>query len=254
MKTNRHYASTLANAVTVLTVGCVISVLAQTETPLPSTVVRLNGHARCKTDGGATWRMIKVGELIKPGSVIETALRSDMDLLLGEEIKPARGSAAKADLYNPEIYPGNVVRLADDSALRIDKLTRKPAEGSKEPVEEIMLELRSGRILGSVRKLGNESKYEITFAGGVVGMRDTVYGLSAKGELGVLKGTACIALADGKPASVVAAQQQFDPSTGLITKLARPSSPFPNNLRALSEPDRKRPATFTPVSPPQRTF
>jgi hypothetical protein len=121
-------------------------------------------------------------------------------------------------------------------------------------MEEFLLELRLGAILGSVRKLGAESKYEIAFPGGVAGMRDTVYGLSAKGELSVLKGRAYIALTDGKPASVVAAEQQFDPATGLITKLPRRSSPSPDDLRARSEPNRKRPATFPPppVSAPQR--
>ena len=236
----------------VLTVGCAISVLAQTETPLPSTVVRLKGHARWKTEGGATWSMIKAGELINPGSVIETALGSDMDLLLGEAIKPARGIAAKTDLYNPENYPGNVVRLANDSALRIEKLTRRPAEGSKEPVEEILLELRSGTILGSVRKLGNESKYEITFAGGVVGMKDTVYGLSAKGELSVLKGAACIALENGQPASVVAVGQQFNPATGLITKLAQPASSSRGDLRPRSELNRQRTEVLPPILPRPR--
>lgn len=251
MKTHRYFASTLARLLAGLTVGCVIPVPGQTETPLPSTVVRLKGHARCKTAGGATWSMIKVGELIYPGSVIETAQRSDMDLLLGEEVKPARRDA---DSYNPEVHPGNVVRLSEDSVLQIDKLARKPAAGSKESEEEIQLELRSGTMLGSVRKLAGESKYEIAFASGVAGTRGAVYGLSAKGELSVLKGAAYIALADGSPARAVGADQQFNPSTGLITNLARLSAPLPKNLRTPSEPDRERPATFTPVSPPRRAF
>lgn len=251
MKRDRYFASTLVTVVIGLTAGCLISALAQTETPLPSTVVRLKGYARFKTDDSAPWRMIKVGELINPGSVIETAQQSDMDLLLGEEGKPARGSATKADSYNPETYPGNVVRLADDSMLRIDKLSRTPAEGSKEPVEKIMLELRSGRILGHVRKLAGESNYEIAFAGGVAGMRDTVYGLTAKGELSVLRGAAGIALDDGKPARAVAAEQQFDPGTGLITRLNRPASPSRDDLQTRSELEGKRKAIVPPPALPR---
>jgi len=246
MKTDRYFASTLVAAVMGLTAGCVISAGAQTETPLSSTVVRLKGYARYKTDDRAPWRMIKVGELINPGSVVETAQRSDMDLLLGEEVQPTRGSA-----YNPATYPGNVVRLADDSVLRIDKLSRTPAEGSKEPGEKIMLELRSGRILGRVGKLAEESNYEIAFAGGVAGMRDTVYGLTAKGELSVLKGAACIALADGSPARAVAAEQQFDPGTGSITKLNRAASPAIDDLQARSEPGGKRTAVVPPPALPR---
>jgi hypothetical protein len=113
-----------------------------------------------------------------------------------------------------------------------------------------MLELRSGTILGSVRKAGNESKYEVTFTGGIAGMRDTVYGLSAKGELSVLRGTAYIALADGKPVSVVAAEQQFNPSTGLITQLARSSSASDGSA-ARSDLNRKRTATVPPTSLPR---
>src|SRR6267143_1192857 len=230
MKTNWVSASELtAAAVVILTLALATQALAQTETPLPSTVVRLKGHARCSTDGGATWKMIKAGNVVNPSSRIQTALRSDLDLLLGEDVKPARRDA---DSYNPEVHPGNVVRLSEDSVLQIDKLARKPAEGPKESEEEILLELRSGTILGSVRKLAGESKYEVAFTGGVAGMKDTVYGLSAKGELSVLKGAAYIALADGKPVLAVAAEQQFNPSTGLITKLNKPS---PDDLRARSE-------------------
>jgi hypothetical protein len=141
--------------------------------------------------------------------------------------------------------------LADDSTLRIDKLSRTPAEGSKEPAEKIILELRSGRILGHVRKLVGESNYEIAFAGGVAGMRGTVYGLTAKGELSVLKGAAYIALEDGKPVREIAAEQQFNPLTGLIAKLTRAASSSPENLQTRSQLETKRPAIVPPPSLPR---
>jgi hypothetical protein len=212
MNTTRFRESRLLAIVAALTVVSVGQTLGQSETRLSSTVVRLNGHARCSFDGGKTWRMIKVGDTLESGAMVQTAKKSDVDLAL----------AGRA-----ESQPDNLVSLADDTLLKLDKVARKRVAESQESIDEILLDLRRGAIAGNVRNLVGASRYEIAFANGVAGMRESSYRLRANGELAVLKGKAFIALTDGRPAKEIGAGQQFNPANGTVSVLASQPTPSP---------------------------
>ncbi len=202
MKTKRIFPSKLlASSIAAMAVGFAAQSFSQTETLVSSTITRLKGHARCSADGGKTWQMVKVGDKLVSGSMIQTAFKSDLDIVLSE---PADSQTA------------NLLTLAEDTLLSLDKIARKQATGSPEAAEEISLDLRKGTITGHVRKLTPASRYEMAFLHGVAGTREGVYALRANGELRVSSGKAFIALTDGKAAKEVAAGQHFNPATETV--------------------------------------
>lgn len=216
MKTKRFFPlKLLSGSIAVMAIGLATQAFAQSETLVSSTIVRMKGHARCSTDGGKTWRMVKAGDTLASGSMIQTAFKSDLDIVLGGQARPS----VDGSFYNPETQPANLVSLSEDTLLRIDKTAKKRAAGSQESLEEFSLDLRTGTITGNVTKLSPASRYEIAFVHGVAGTREGIYTLRANGEMSVLKGKAFMALTDGRPAKEIAAGQQFNPATGMIATL-----------------------------------
>jgi len=174
--------------------------------------------------------------MLFPGSLVQTAQGSQMDLLLGEEVKPKQRGLAAKDFYNPEAQPSaNLVGLGEDTLLLIEKLTRKRTTNALESVEEIMLDLRTGMIIGNVGKLSGGSKYEVGFRDGVIGTHGGIYQLRHSGELAVLKGRVFIAESNGQPARGVTAGRQYDPTTGLINDLPPPPSSSNSKSSSFSE-------------------
>jgi hypothetical protein len=178
---------------------------AQDSTPLTAKVVKLSGTARV-SEGGKPWQMLKVGDVLKPGSLVQTSkTKSTLDLQLSE---------------------GSAVRLYDDSALEIKTLAVKGAGEGR--VEELELDLKAGQILGVVKKFQEGSDYRVMVPTGAAGIRGstsdargTAYVLKSSGALTVLAGKMVIAIAsDNTVAQVVEAEQQFDPATGKVEKLA----------------------------------
>jgi len=234
MNTGHFRELTLLASFAALAVGTAERTFAQNESLPPSTIVRLNGHARCSTDNGKTWRMVKIGETLESGSMIQTAKQSDLDLALGGRV------AAQ---------PDNLVTLAGDTLLKLDKVERRQVAGSKDWEDEISLDLRTGAIAGNVRSLNGASRYEITFPKGVAGMREGRYRLRANGELGVLEGKAFIALTDGRPAKEISASQQFNPASGTVTALAQ-ATPPPVAQQAVTTTPPESTADSDPPAPP----
>ena len=242
-----------------VTVGLAVQCSAQSETLLPSTVVRMKGHARLSTDNAKTWRMVKLGDSLDSGSLIQTAFKSELDVALGEQARPSADGA----VYDRETQPANLISLSEDTLLQIDKIARRRAAGAQESVEETSLNLRKGTITGSVRKLNGGSRYEIAFANGVAGTREGAYRLRANGEMSVLKGRAYIALTDGKPAKEIAEGQQFNPATGMIAALPpeaeqstaqwQPASAASKESSVKSAPPAREPVSSTRRMKPPST-
>jgi len=187
---------------------------AQEAVSLTAKVIRLTGAAHFSVDG-QPWQTLKVGDLLKAGTLVQTAkTKSSVDIQLGE------GAGTDA----------NAVRLFDDTALEIKKLTAKGAGADR--VEETELDLRAGQILGIVKKFKDGSSHQIMLPTGAAGIRGevadskgTVYVLKPSGALTVLAGKVAIAIAsENTVAQIVAADQQLDPATGQVTKLA-PDAP-----------------------------
>lgn len=237
-----------------LATGLILPVFAQIETPLPSTVLRVTGHARCSIDGGSKWKLVKPGDIIYAGALVQTAQASDLDLLLGEQVKASPKDAP----YNPEVRPGHFISLSADAVLKLDKVARKASPALAEPGEEILLELRTGTVNGNVKKLPAGSKYEITFAGGIAGMREAIYQLNSGGRLNVMKGKAVVALTSSPEVKVVEAGSELAPKVS--PPVAIPAAPA---VSPATVPQAVRPATaaaptrtepvVTPAAPAKET-
>src|SRR4051812_38756423 len=113
-----------------LTAAMLLSASARAEMRHNTAVVRtVRGSADVSADKGRTWKKAAVGTRMTANSVIKTAPGSSADLFLGEN--------------------GPIVRVTEDTQLGIDKLDVE-ATGI-EKVIETQLDLRAGKILGSVK-------------------------------------------------------------------------------------------------------
>jgi hypothetical protein len=186
----------------------------QTGASFTAKVVRVTGGARYSVSG-QIWQTLKAGDVLAPGTLVQTAkTKATIEIQLG----PGPGSDA------------NIIRLFDDTALEIKKLATPT--GGLEGTEEIELDLRAGQILGVVKKFKEGSSYQVMLPAGAAGVRGdatdnrgTVYVLKSTGNLVVLAGKMAIAIAsDNTVAQVVSADQQFDPTTGQVSKLASDAS------------------------------
>ena len=211
MKTNLNFKIALLSVVLVaLMLGQTLAAVAE-ETSLPSIVVRMTGAARGSADNGKSWRPLKVGHVLRSGTLVQTAKRADLDIVVGEQVTPSMTEA----FYNPDVRPANLLSLSADTLLKLDKVIRKTAPDST-ATEEILLDLRTGEVTGNVKKMPGDSRYEISFIGGVAGTREGIYKLNAQGQMTILKGKAFVASADGQ-VKEYAAGEQVAPKTGVAT-------------------------------------
>jgi len=227
---------------------------ASAQTPIQNAakVVRLSGSARYTTDG-VNYLPIHVGDLIKPGSIVQTSkeVNAYMDLVLGgEEVSIASGPPptllTPAD-YNPNSPPAglglqvsgaaqNVIRIFANTALSIKALSSMDTGAGT--VTDTELDLKAGHIFGTVKKLSAGSRYEITMPSGVAGIRGSTYDAKTPGvlEMGSGSGVFAYKSKSGDIATqIVDAGQGFDASTEVLSALSAQVMAFLGDLaRALS--------------------
>ncbi len=202
--------------------------LAQNATQLKAKVVRISGHARFTT-GNNVWQPLKVGDSLRAGTVIQTDSQkgSYVDLVLGDASGLVTSSGISDTVatpvknsYQPKAEQ-NVVRVWENSALGIDKLTS--LDTGADTVSETQLDLKAGHIMGTVKKLSAASKYEVKIPNGVAGIRGSLYELWATGLLKVGMGLGVLAWvgSDGNVNSKeVHGGYQFDASSGETSPLS----------------------------------
>jgi hypothetical protein len=179
----------------------------QAETKHNRAVVRaIHGSgAQVSSNKGQTWAPAKVGQFLGANSVIKTASDTTADLFLGDN--------------------GPVVRVTPDTSVGIDKLDLENT--GIEKVIETQLDLRSGRILGSVKKMAAASKYEVKTPVGVAGIRGTEYSIDARGKVTIVTGAAVVVyVVDGNilpPVNVGAGQTVTPPPPGAREPVVTPS-------------------------------
>lgn len=183
-------------------------------------IVRIKGAARYTT-GDNKWHTLNVGDVLKPGTVIQTASGSQVDMLLWDREQVSERMISPVFVYRPDAETRvNMVRMYENTVLALDKLAWM--ETGADLVTETQLDLRAGRIFGTVKKMTGASKYEVTFPNGVAGIRGTVYMLDASGLVKVLSGQVVISYVkpDGSIVTqVVQGGQMYDPITGLLTSI-----------------------------------
>jgi FecR protein len=210
----------------------VISPAAQGAMEGAARVVRLKGAARVST-GNYVWQAINVGDVLRPGSIVQTSADpgSYIDLVLGDGKVPL----PQPKLYRPSIANSldsattfqptseqNTVRLWSDGALGFDKLT--VLQTGADRVTETQLDLKRGRITGNVKKLSAASKYEIKLPNGVAGVRGTVFDIQAVGIVKVYIGSMVVAWVDPRTQNVttqtVTGGQVYDAALNQVALLS----------------------------------
>lgn len=217
MKNIRCVSKYLAVAIVALAMG--VSATAQQMVQATAKVVRLKGDARYATASNV-WQPLKVGDLLQAGAIIQTAKDSRVDLVLGDkDAVAAERKWGDVISYQPEVDQ-DFVRVWENSVMAIDKLLI--ADTGADQVKETQLDLRAGKIFGTVKKLSAASKYEVKIPNGVAGIRGTIYVIAAEGVLSVLKGSVVVAHPDGSGnivTKVVVAGQSYDCRTGQFTPI-----------------------------------
>lgn len=124
-----------------------------------ATVSGLLGLAQYSKPGG-TFQPLKVGAVIGPGDVVQTASGSALDLNLGKDI--------------------GTVRLLQSTTLGVTALSSTGVE----------LDIKGGEVLGRVTKRPPGSQFEIEVPGGVAGIVEGDFRLNSRGYLVLLEGVA----------------------------------------------------------------
>jgi FecR protein len=215
-----------------------------------ATIIRIRGTATYTT-GDGTWQPLAVGATLGAGAVIKTDPDSAVDIVLSDKVAHAPfvtanaagvvaidnsgGPVRPATSYNSTVQQ-NVIRMAGGTTLAIDKLTF--TDTGADTVSDTELDLQSGKIFGSVKKLSAMSKYEVKTPVGVAGIRGTTYVLGSDGGAGCGSGSLVLSFSGGSLAGqtiVVNGGLTFDPATGQI---------LPISGNTLSEADQATLAAF----------
>lgn len=223
-----------------LAVGVILATIAsgaaQTFPTRIAKVVRVSGEARYTVDGGATFKPLTAGTILRPGSVIQTAAQEGayVDVVLGDGSVPLPGARAvvpprSASVSRPALDQ-DVIRLHGSArtgtTLAFDKLVATDAGGVM--VNETELDLRKGHITGNVKKMSAGSSYSIRYPSGVAAIRGSVYDMQL--VEGLVAGTIKLILTMENGSAVVSFQNEqgqtisqivtplttFDSSTGLV--------------------------------------
>jgi hypothetical protein len=243
MKIINCFARTvIAGAAVWISDGVAIQAMAE-GAPIIAKVIAVKGPARFSLDS-RSWQPLKPGDLLNPGSLIQTGGKASVDIQLGDA-EIASGAA-------------NEVRILENSVLSIIKLSAQGAGADR--VEDIELSLRTGQVTGLAPRITAASNFEITIPGGVVGIRGGNYQINSAGIVSVRTGVAVVALttANGSVTTKeVIAGHRFDSATGLITELP-PNAPQENAPSKTNSEAKPAPAAplnpATGYRPPLRKF
>lgn len=224
----KRYQSLLTRlAVCGIAAAMVSTLVAQPVNQRVAKVLRMKGAARYKVNGGE-WQQLKTGDLVKPGTLIQTAENSRVDFALSDVAtpppRPGGKSSGDSISYQPSVEQ-DMVRMWENTLMGVDKLTE--TKTGADVVTETQLDLRAGHIFGMVKKMSGASKYEVKIPNGVAGVRGTVYDISAEGLVKVLSGSVVLAYVapDGTVTTqVIMGLQEFDAPK--------------NTLRPLPDPDK----------------
>lgn len=185
-----------------------------------ATVVRIVGSARYAAADNV-WHTLREGDVLRPGATVQTAERSRVDIVLNDpDARPSETVWGELLTYQPPVAEQNFVRLWENTVLSIDRLL--VAETGAGRITETQLDLRTGRIFGTVRQVTAASKYEVRIPNAVAGVRGTIYAISADGIIQALVGSVVVAHTDAAGnvvTQVIVGGQQLDIRTGQISPL-----------------------------------
>lgn len=167
-----------------------ITASASTGKPGFATVVRVKGFAEYSLDNGVHKYPLVPGKYLDQGATIYTGTNGTVDVVMGKSIEmpqakwvperisyavdaPVRGLIT----YTPSAEQ-NVIRLMENTTLVIDKLTTKSRY--EDSVNDTELNLKSGSIYASVKKMTVADQYLVKTPKGMAGVRGTQFSLILK--------------------------------------------------------------------------
>lgn len=229
------------------------------ERPNVCTVLSVSGEARCRDGQSNKLHVIKNGDQIPQGSIIETAKGPGnfIDMAMGERLQTVYSNY-------PRIFdPTDSVRVNEDSVLKLDKVALRTA--GKNRILDTRLDLSRGSILiekigrlqepwlqaGLITPIPNASHWELRSSSCVLHAQGGAIFFSATGLIRVLWGTAIVERINEKTTTQLTEGQQYDAANGNIGMmdkllrmelLARPDFPPP--------PETQKPRFIIP----QRSF
>ena len=215
-----------------ITFAMISSLAAQTAVDGTAKVIRVMGPARY-TLGNNVWQPLKPGAVLNPGTIVQTSTEagSYVDIVLGDG--GGSGVATPSGVsYTPHIPNSmnrsyrpsaeqNVIRIWENTALGIDKLSSMQTGADR--VTDTQLDLKAGRITGTVKKMSAASKYEIKLPNGVAGIRGTSFDIEAVGVVRVMVGSVVLAWVNPKSGEVatqvVTGGNQYDARSGQMAAI-----------------------------------
>lgn len=160
-------------------------------------VKSVQGVAAYSTDQ-VTWLPLRPGVVLGRGAILRTEADSTADLILK--------------------HSGTALRMRPDTVLEVARLDKTIA--GEEFITETSLNLKSGSIVGSQRKLHKPSTFQIALPGGVATICGTEYLVRADGAVTCLSGEVSVIYNrprnGGSVKAEVPAGFSFDPATGQV--------------------------------------
>jgi hypothetical protein len=162
-------------------------------------VINLKGSARYFLAGDTTPHPLKVGDTLKPGTIVQTANGSYVDLVLNNPKATSSGLGAGPSsvsstpttvMYSKPSMEQDAVRVLENTVLGVEKLNITQTGADR--VTDTELDLKVGKIFGTVKKLSAGSNYKIKIPNGVAAIRGTVYFISSTGEVSILASAAAM--------------------------------------------------------------
>ncbi len=221
-------------SIIVCSVALALVSMAQAQTQGTAKVVRVKGSARYTTDNNS-WQPLKAGTVVKPGTTIQTGVErgSYVDLVTSDSdaklptpaVFGGGGGGGGAGVSSgPGAYKAaskqNLIRLWENTLMSVEKLNLTSTGAGV--VSETEMNLKAGKVLGSVNKLSAGSTYEIKLPNGVAGIRGTDFEISAGGVLKVLSGEVVLAFVNAQGETVTVRLRQgdtYNTGTAIISQI-----------------------------------
>jgi hypothetical protein len=220
----------------VCSIALALVTVAQAQTQGTAKVIRVKGSARYTTDN-SSWQPLKANMVIKPGTTIQTGIErgsyvdivtSDSDSKLPTPAVLSGAGGAGAGAAGGAGGSGvkaaakqNIVRLWENTLVGVDKLTTTSTGAGV--VSETELNLKAGRVIGSVNKLSAGSTFEIKLPNGVAGIRGTDFEISSTGVLKVISGEVVLAFVNASTGETVTvrlrAGDSYNTGTQIISQI-----------------------------------
>lgn len=194
-------------------------------------VAEVKGTARC-ADATRVWRAVHVGDTVVPGTLIQTATESAVDIVVDMGTGPATASR---------------ILVQSDSVVGVEGLPSvNPAAG--EPAgKEILLEVRSGWLTFTSGSTNLNPLCEVRTSKGLAGSHGASFNVHANGSIRVFMGTVVMKTFDDQPAKTVGAGMLYDGGTGTIAPAStQPVEPEPT---LTAPPGENPPSAVTPSTP-----